>query len=500
MSMPAKHMTQIPMLDALLRGYAEAPAIPVQGIASDSRQVGDGFLFLALQGLTTHGLDYVGKARQAGACAIAWDASTGIAPADADIPLIAVEDLAAKVGEIANRFYARPSKHLRVIGITGTNGKTTVAWMITQAMEFLGESCGYIGTLGQGIGDVAGADGMTTPPAVELQGHLADFVDRGAIWASIEVSSHALSQRRVDGVRFDTAVFTNMSRDHLDYHADMDEYFASKARLFLDCAPRQCVINVDSGYGAELASMCGPAVIKVATQPDRVAEDGPHLLVHSVVAAEGGSEVSFLSSWGSGRFTLRMPGDFNVANAAAVLAVLLSNGVSLEVACDLMSQLEAPPGRMQRVAMEGPAVYIDYAHTPLALEGALQALRAHCRGKLWCVFGCGGDRDRGKRPQMGKAAERYADHAVITSDNPRSENPARIMDDVMAGLALRDRAVAIEDRSAAIFWTVGHAAVADTVLIAGKGHERYQEANGTRIDFSDYAVAAKALAARGGEQ
>ena len=500
MSMPVEHVTPMPMLSEVLRGIADAPDIPVLGIASDSRRLRDGYLFLAVQGLTTHGLDFLEQARQAGACAVAWDASTGTEPENTGLPLFAVRDLAQRVGEIADRFYGNPSEHLDVIGVTGTNGKTTVAWMLAQAGELLGETCGYIGTLGHGVRDVEGAVGMTTPPVVDLHRQLAEFVDQDAVYAAIEVSSHALSQGRVDGVRFDAAIFTNLSRDHLDYHTDMAEYFDSKARLFLECSPRQRIINVDSHYGLRLASLCGPDVVTVSTKFDRAPSGHPFLAIRSVVPNPEGSDVRFVSSWGGGRFTLHLPGDFNVANAASVLALLLMKGVAVEQACDLMSQLQAPPGRMQRVATEGPAVFIDYAHTPIALEGALRALRAHCDAKLWVVFGCGGDRDRGKRPQMGKAAERQADHIVVTTDNPRTEDPAKIVDDILSGMVRPERAILIEDRGAAIAWAVRGAADNDLVLVAGKGHETYQEVCGERIAISDYAIASGALDARGGKQ
>ena len=500
MSMPAEHMMQAPTLPDLLHGMVEAPALPVAGIASDSREVADGFLFLAIQGRTSHGLDFLEQAKQAGACAVAWDASTGSAPAATDIPMLAIRDLADKVGDIASRFYGHPSRHLELIGVTGTNGKTTVAWMIAQASELLGRTCGYLGTLGYGVGEIEGDDGMTTPAAVTLHERLAGFVEHGASVAAVEVSSHALDQQRVDGARFDTAVFTNLTRDHLDYHDDMSAYFESKARLFTDCAPRHRIVNIDSDYGLQLAALGGPDVVTVSTKFDRVANERPFLFVRSVVANEQGSDVTFVSSCGDGRFSLNLPGEFNVANAAAVLALLLMKGAPVDQACDVMSQLQAPPGRMQRVATEGPAVFVDFAHTPVALEGALRALRAHCHGKLWCVFGCGGDRDRGKRPQMGEAAERQGDRVVITTDNPRSEDPAQIIEHIQAGLAHPEQAIAIEDRATAIAWAISSAADDDVVLVAGKGHESYQEANGERVAISDLAIARQALLARGRKQ
>jgi len=498
--MPAEHMTPLPTLADLLQGYADVPDIAVEGIATDSRRLGKGYLFLACAGLRRHGLDYLEQALDAGIAAVAWDASTGTAPVQCAVPAIGIEGLAGKLGEIANRFYGRPSEHLEVVGVTGTNGKTTVAWLIAQCGALLGERCAYLGTLGHGIDELQGTDGMTTPPVVELQGRLAEFVDQGARYAALEVSSHALAQHRVDGVRFDAALFTNLTRDHLDYHSDMNEYFESKARLFLDCSPRHRIVNLDSDYGALLAARCGQDVVTVSTRFDRVANGRPFVFVRSVVATDKGSDISFVSSWGDGRFSLQLPGDFNVANAAIVLALLLVKGVAPEKACEVLSAVTAPPGRMQRVAEPGPAVYVDYAHTPHALEVTLRALRAHCRGKLWCVFGCGGDRDAGKRPQMGAVAERLSDRVVVTSDNPRHESPGAIIDAVMQGMTHGDRAIVIEDRAAAIAWAIASAGREDAVLIAGKGHEDYQQVGDERRPFSDYGVAVVALAAKEGQR
>ena len=500
MNMPAEHLTTLPTLAELLEGFADAPPMPIRGIASDSRKLGKGYLFLACQGINSHGLDYIANARAAGVSAIAYDASTGTAPQGVGVPLVPVEDLAAKLGEIANRFYGRPSQQLRVFGVTGTNGKTTVAWLIAQCAALLGERCGYLGTLGYGVDELTGEEGMTTPAAVELHGRLAEFVEHDAGYAAIEVSSHALSQGRVDGVRFEAALFTNLTRDHLDYHGDMQDYFESKARLFLECGARHRIVNHDTEWGTQLAARCGQDVVTVSTNFDRVANGRPYVFVRSVVASERGSDIAFTSSWGDGRFTSPLPGDFNVANAVIVLALMLELGISPEDACDVLTRVSAPPGRMQRVKANGPSVFIDYAHTPTAIEGALRALRTHCRGKLWCVFGCGGDRDAGKRPLMGRSAERFANRIVVTSDNPRNEPEARIIDEIVAGLAHPQRATVIEDRAAAIAWAVAEADVADVVLIAGKGHENYQEVGDERRPFSDYSIAEAALAASEGER
>ncbi|MBT8068324.1 MAG: UDP-N-acetylmuramoyl-L-alanyl-D-glutamate--2,6-diaminopimelate ligase [Gammaproteobacteria bacterium] len=501
MSMPAEHISSLPTLTDLLQGYAEAPPIEVHGIASDSRQLRAGYVFLACQGLSSHGLDYLADAQAAGVSAVVYDTSSAARPDESGVPVIGVERLSEKLGEIANRFYGRPSEALKVIGVTGTNGKTTVAWLVAQCAALLGARCAYLGTVGYGINELESSGGMTTPPAIELQGRLAEFVEQGADYAALEVSSHALAQHRVDGVQFEAALFTNLTRDHLDYHASMQDYFEAKARLFLEAETRSRIINIDSEFGDELATRCGQAAVIVSTQLDRVANGRPYVFVRSIVLNEQGSSVSFVSAWGDGRFSLSLPGDFNVANAIIVLALMLQQGVSIDAACDVLSKVQAPPGRMQRVAASGPAVYVDYAHTPNAVEAALRALRPHCRGKLYCVFGCGGMRDAGKRPLMAKLAERLADRVVVTSDNPRDEDPLEIIDDVVSGLTRPDAAVVIEDRAAAIAWAVKQADERDIVLIAGKGHEDTQQMGGESRPFSDYAVAETALVAaanRGG--
>jgi UDP-N-acetylmuramoyl-L-alanyl-D-glutamate--2,6-diaminopimelate ligase len=492
MSMPAEHLPTTKNLSDLLQGFADAPSAEITGIASDSRQLKSGDLFLACSGERSHGLDYVDGAVSAGVAAIAWDSATASAPEnDIGIPMIAVPGLAQHLGEIANRFYDAPSRTVHVAGVTGTNGKTTVAWLISQCAEALGQHCGYVGTLGAGTGEIDAGEVMTTPGAVELLGHLADFRDAGAAWAAIEVSSHALAQNRVDGIEFDTVLFTNLSRDHLDYHGDMRSYAEAKAKLFLDCTAKHRIINLDSEFGAQLADRCSQNVVTVSTNFDRIANGRPYVFVRSVVAKDNGTRVRVSSSWGDGEFMLPIPGDFNVANAVIVLALLLTQGVALEQACDVLATVSAPPGRMQRVAAADklPSVYIDYAHSPEAIEVALRALRVHCKGELWCVFGCGGDRDSGKRPMMGKAAQRLTDHVVITNDNPRTESPAAIIEQIVAGLTDADAATVIEDRAAAIGWALSEAAPEDTVLIAGKGHENYQLIGTERLDFSDYGAA-----------
>ncbi len=299
-------------------------------------------------------------------------------------------------------------------------------------------------------------------------------------------------------MHFDTAIFTNLSRDHIDYHGSMRAYGETKARLFLDYDVRHRIVSLDTEFGQELAERCRPNVVTVSTRFDRVANGRPYVFVRAVVATDSGSRVSVMSSWGAGEFQLPLPGEFNVANAVYVLSALLVRDVPMDTACELLNGVSAPPGRMQRVQTDSeerlPAVYVDYAHTPASLEAALRALRKHCRGELWCVFGCGGDRDRGKRSLMGKIAARHADHPVVTNDNPRFEDPRQIIAGIREGMS--EDALVIEDRSAAIAHVISEAADNDVVLIAGKGHEQFQLIGEQRLRFSDYDVAQANMQAR----
>ncbi len=496
MSMPAELMTETGTLKELLDGIVDAPAIPVSGIAADSRILRRGDVFLACQGASSHGLDYLRQAEAAGAVAVAWDHPI-LDEIAADIPNLRIVGLADQLGEIANRWFNYPSRDVAVTGVTGTNGKTTTAYLIQQCLRLLKKPCGYVGTLGSGLSEVSGDGAMTTPACIELHAELAAFRDDGAQHAAMEVSSHAIDQMRVDGVQFEAAIFTNLSRDHIDYHGGMREYFETKARLFFDFDVIHRIVSLDTEFGAELAARCGTDVVVVSTDFKRVPNEKHYVFVRDVMATKTGSNVSFTSSWGDGEFAIEMPGAFNVANAVQVLALLLCQGVSLDAACLVLGQVTAPPGRMQLVASakaDDPIVYVDYSHTPASLEAALNALRGHCGGKLWCVFGCGGDRDKGKRPMMGEAAERLSDVAIVTSDNPRTEDPEAIILDVLAGM--HNDALTIADRSAAIQYAIREAANGDTILVAGKGHEYYQLVGKQRLRFSDTEVAAEHLAAR----
>lgn len=497
MSMPAEVITASPTLRDLLEGIAAAPPLEIAGISSDSRKLQAGDVFLACQGETSHGLDYLNQAVEAGVAAVVWDASSG-EEMQANVPMVPVQRLSTRIGEIANRWFGNPSREIRVTGVTGTNGKTTVAYLIQQSLNLLGRKCGYVGTLGSGMDDISGANSLTTPPCIELHETFADFRAAGADYAALEVSSHALEQLRVDGVRFEAALFTNLSRDHIDYHGGMRSYFETKASLFFDHDVSSRIVNLDCDFGTELARECGDDVICVSARIARPAISQPFVFVRSVQTVATGSKVAVSTTWGDTEFFLPMPGEFNVANAALVLALLLSQDVPLDDAGGVFNDLSAPPGRMQCVRpparVDLPKVYVDYSHTPASLEVALTALRGHCKNKLWCVFGCGGDRDRGKRPMMGEISERLADVTVLTNDNPRSEVPAQIIADILQGM--RGDPLTMEDRGAAIAHAIASAGLNDTVLIAGKGHENYQIVGAQTQHFSDYEVAARELSAR----
>lgn len=474
-----------------LLGRSDVPLLDVSGIALDSRRVQAGDVFFACKGRSGHGLRYAQQAINLGCAAIVFDPDGVDAPAELSVPTIAEPGLAEHLGIVADRFFGYPSKSVDVIGITGTNGKTTVAWMLADCLRRLGKRCAYSGTLGFGLESVSVSDGMTTPDVFEMHRRVAEARDAGAIAVAQEVSSHALDQGRVDEVRFRIAAFTNLSRDHLDYHDSMLAYEAAKQRLFTVHAPRIAVINVDSDAGRRLAELCAAPVVTVSTLPDASAS----VVVKTLAARASGFEIAFDSVYGSGQFELPLLGTFNVENAVVVLGILLAYGATAADAANVLGTIAPPPGRLQTIGKTEPAVVIDYAHTPDALESALKAVRPNTRGELWCVFGCGGDRDKGKRPMMASVAERFADRVIVTSDNPRSEAPAAIMNEIAAGFSTPVEL--IEDRLAAINRAVSHASRDDLILIAGKGHEQVQHVGTERLPFSDLAAASQAFAARG---
>lgn len=483
--------------DFLLTNLAPVPAhaqVRVSGVAIDSRQVRPGDVFLAFPGEHVDGRLFVDQAVAAGAVAVV--AETGFNRTDLAVPLVIVEQLRARASKIAGRFYDQPSKAISVIGVTGTNGKTSSTQLLAQALRLAGQSCGVIGTLGNSLDGSINGGGLTTPDPIQLQHQLALWRDQGVAHTAIEVSSHGLAQGRVNGIQFRGAVFTNLSRDHLDFHGSMEKYGAAKAALFEMPALEFAVINRDDAFGATLADKLR-ARLPVF---DYSLQDSLHgnaaIAVTQANYRADGVDARIATPWGVINARSYLLGDFNLSNLLAVIAVLGQMGLSVAQIEALIPNLKPIVGRMQRIDADAAVdVVVDYAHTPDALEHALLALRQHCSGQLWCVFGCGGDRDKGKRPLMGEVATRLADRVVLTSDNPRSEDAQTIIDEIRAGII---GAVTIEsDRATAIALAIKQAQSGDIVLLAGKGHEEYQLV-GTEIrPFSDITVARALLLARG---
>lgn len=483
-------------LHQLLAGFAEVPADLdrcISGLANDSRRVRQGDLFLATQGLQRHGLEFLDAVREAGAAAVAWEPPYGACVTlDNDLPLVAVEGLNHKLGFIAGRFYGDPSRSLKVIGITGTDGKTSCAHFIAQSLTEQRSPCGIIGTLGYGIYGRVQPASHTTPDALILQRLLADLRDQGVGNVVMEVSSHALEQRRVAGVTFSVAILTNLTRDHLDYHGDLAAYALAKRRLFLSPGLGYAILNLDDAFGLEVLAGLAPETDVVGYGLGSRTRDDLDGFVwgEDLHLSPQGLHLRIVSSWGEGLLHTRLLGRFNASNVLATLATLLVLGIPFTQALERLSRLTTVPGRMERFGGTAgrPLAVVDYAHTPHALEQVLSTLREHAPGRLWCVFGCGGDRDPGKRPQMGAVTERYADRIIVTDDNPRTEDPRKIVRDILAGIEHTERVQVCRDREKAIVEALNGAGTADIVLIAGKGHEDYQLLGIEKIPFSDRAV------------
>jgi UDP-N-acetylmuramoyl-L-alanyl-D-glutamate--2,6-diaminopimelate ligase len=486
----------------LLDGIAAVPESSAQivDLAIDSRDVRAGSLFLALRGTKSHGLAHAEDAAARGASAVLWEPAAGVDPPAFAGQLFAapVPDLRRLAGRIADRFFQWPSSQMRIVGITGTNGKTTCAYLITQCLERLGRPAAYMGTLGWGFLGRLETPTHTTPDAVSVHRSLAQLKSQGVREVAMEVSSHALDQGRVDGVRFHSAAFTNLSRDHLDYHASMQAYADAKARLFSGQDLEQAVINVGDPFGRELAhKLMGGApltAVWIGSRADAWLAER-FLEAREVRLDLHGISLDIEGSSGEISLSTKLLGRFNAENVLVVLGCLLALGVPLAQAAAALGACSAPPGRMEVVEAPAPGkplAVIDYAHTPDALAKALTALREHCRGALWCVFGCGGDRDAGKRPIMGSIADELADQIIVTDDNPRSEDPQEIIRAITRGIRTR-RARVIPDRAAAIAAALNRAGASDIVLIAGKGHEDYQIYGATRRSFSDRTEAQKIL-------
>lgn len=460
----------------------------VNGMSADSRTLKQGDVFIALAGASTHGLKFASHAQDVGVAAILFEA-----PAPSDFVesdnTIAVPDLRKKCGLIANRFFAKPSESLQMLGVTGTNGKTSTVQLIAQALSLKGIVAGTIGTLGAGLYGKLVEGERTTPDVIAVHAALADMRDAGASHVAMEVSSHALDQGRVDAVAFDVAVFTNLTRDHLDYHGTMEAYGDAKAKLFSWPTLSAAVINFDDPYLESLIGKLASHVKLVSlTSRGHAAAN-----LHAKNVNLNASGISFDLCRGETSLPVRstLLGRFNVDNLLAVAGSLLALDWPLEKIADVLPQLSPVGGRMSRVGGENgkPLVVVDYAHTPDALEQSLENLRSHTEGKLICVFGCGGDRDKGKRPEMAAIAELGANVVIVTDDNPRTENGDEIVRDIQAGFSDATRVTVQRDRAEAIAQAISSAGSTDVILIAGKGHEAYQEVNGIKSPFDDLVQA-----------
>ncbi len=489
-------MTRAMLLGELLPELEGLSAdLAITGLVQDSREVKPGDAFVAIAGFGAHGLNFVDVAREAGAAAVLYEPP---APDDLPAPVdaIPVVGLRKRMGTMADTFHGHPSAAMTTVGVTGTNGKTSTVQLLAQAWTLRGQVAGTVGTLGSGVYPKIVPTGFTTPLVLRMHALLAELRDEGASAVAMEVSSHALDQGRVDGVHFDVAVFTNLTRDHLDYHGDMARYGAAKARLFDWPGLRAAAVNLDDAFGRELFAAVGGKVRALGFSSRGAA--GASVRAEDLVL--DGSGIRFLLHAGGQAHQVRSPllGRFNVDNLLGVATTLFALGMAPALIAETLSQLLPVDGRMNRLGGEGgaPLVVVDYAHTPDALEQALASLRAHTVGMLTCVFGCGGERDTGKRPQMAAIAERLADRVIVTDDNPRNEDGDAIVADILAGFAEPARAVVQRERAAAIAAAISGAGRDDVVLIAGKGHEPYQDVAGVKHPFEDAAVARGCLRRR----
>jgi len=462
----------------------------IRELTLDSRKVRPGDLFLAIPGLKVDGRDHITDAIAHGAAAIAYEVEGAKVLPITDIPMIPVKGLAAQLSDIAGRFYGDPSRGMHLVGVTGTNGKTSVTQLIAQALDKLGLHCGLIGTLGTGFYSELKSGIHTTPDPISVQSTLYDLKKAGAKAIAMEVSSHGLDQGRVTALAFDVAVMTNLSRDHLDYHGTMEAYAAAKAKLFAWNDLRCRVVNLDDDFGRRLAGEQHASRLITYSQEDSSA----YLFCHDAVFDDDGVRATLVTPQGNHLLRSSLLGRFNLSNVLAAVGALMGLDYPLDDILKVLPSLEGPVGRIQRLGGgKRPLVVVDYAHTPDALEKVLVALRPHAKGQLACLFGCGGDRDRGKRPLMAEVVERLADKVLVTDDNPRTEDAARIFDDIRAGFTSADSVEFVAGRGQAIARIIAQADAADVIVLAGKGHEDYQEIDGERHPFSDLVEAAKAL-------
>lgn len=487
-----------------------AATIAPKNLCLDSRQVTTGDAFIALSGTQTDGRQFIARAVEAGAAAVLVEADKawqGINWIDS-VPVIAVNDLPQHISAIAGRFYSEPSAELCLLGITGTNGKTTCSLLLGQLLARLMGTSAVVGTLGYGIVDAKSltpiaqqisllhSTGLTTPDPISLQRILRELRSTGAQSAAIEVSSHSLQQKRVAGLHFDTAIFTNLTQDHLDYHGDLISYGKAKAELLFMPGLKHAIFNHDDVWSKTLSDKTPAGVARIGYSLHYVAD----VYVQNIQLSQTGARAHLVTPWGEGELHSPLIGLFNLSNLLAVISGLCVQGIGLAQVLEQVPQLVAAPGRMQTVDVDAQAqeiqVIVDYAHTPDALGNTLNAIAAHKTGRIWTVFGCGGDRDKSKRPLMGRIAEKFSDYVIVTNDNPRSEDPATIAADIVRGLNNPNRCLVIADRAQAIDFAIQQAKAGDLVLIAGKGHEDYQIFANQTIPFSDSQQARLALQRR----
>jgi len=492
----------------LLSGLATVPDpahqavnVVVTGIQLDSRMLRKGDLFLACFGRNHDAREFIGEAIKTGVTAVLAETGgqwQGTQIIDG-IAVIAVDNLSAKLSEIAARFYGHPSRRLSVIGITGTNGKTSCSQFIAQALANSGFSCGTIGTLGYGVYGKLQETQLTTPDPVFTQMALAEMVQGGIDPVVMEVSSVGLHQKRVKAVKFDTAIFTNLTRDHLDYHESMEAYGNNKKKLFTSESLSRAIINLDDPYALSVINAIAPSVEMYTYS---IKNSAATVYAESLTLTRQGFEARVVTPIGAGVIKGKLFGYFNVSNLLAVISVLVSylpkkKELDIEQLCELVSGLSPVDGRMQIVGDTAEiTALVDYAHTPDGLRSALKGLRDHFSGNIWCVFGCGGNRDKGKRPIMGEIAEAFADKVIIADDNPRNEEGDKIVEHIQSGMKSPEQTVVLRDREKAIAYAIGNAEPGDVVLVAGKGHETYQDVGGSRLIFSDANQVRLALQAR----
>jgi len=497
--MTAKQQSFIKSLSLVLEGFQVLPSeydVKVNNLVLDSRKVMQGDLFIAINGEEVNGIDYINAAVKAGAVAVLWDSPVDSIPyswssINKNVPVIAVVNLKEKLGELVSRFYNEPSRKLDIVGVTGTNGKTSCVNFIAQALAD-DKKCGLIGTLGTGIYPEIAKGTHTTPDVITVHKTLSDFVRQNASHSAIEVSSHALTQGRVDAVQFNTAIFTNLTQDHLDYHGTMDAYLNEKLKLFQLSELQKAIINSDDpGAGDVIAAAKGKKVITYSTKDSNTTAD---LFASNIQFNNDITKFVLNTQKGSVSVETYLVGDFNISNLLAVSAYLIEQGYSLELISQKIKSMKPVEGRMQKIETPGAAtIIIDFAHTPDALEKVLKTLREKFSGKLTCVFGCGGERDKEKRSQMGSIAEEYADLIVLTNDNPRGESAEAIVSQIEQGIVNKENVIIELDRKKAIAKAIGNTATTGCVLIAGKGHENYQIIGHKKINFSDVDAAREVL-------